>query len=349
MVKTLPGQELTRSDYAELLKSVDSLLWELVYRPVVDLVRPTLPKPAAAALAPRAMRDASPRELRNAVEDEGRAALRRGLKDGSVQRVPDHTGQYALFAVVRPDRRVSDGLKSFGCALNKTTGLWACAPAQVPAWVRLEADGYVAKARATHDQIKSLLDQLEGKVDRAVNAADLLQAAKHATGEIEDGWKKAAKQLEVIPDLGAAGQDALAAAFAAKAKIPIVGMAKEMIDQLREQVDKNALQGYRSAGLAMRIRDQYAIAKGRADLIARQETNNFMAGYRAARALDAGLRRYVWTIADRSQRTRLGHLEINGRIFSYVTKAPARYMSCGERCNPGEDFRCRCVDRPVIE
>jgi SPP1 gp7 family putative phage head morphogenesis protein len=348
-VKTLPRQELRHTDYAELLKRVDVLLWEIVYGPLVDLVRPTLPKIVRTELAPRDLRRATPEELRNAADDEGAAALKKALASGVVQMVQDPTGKSAQFAVVKPDRRISDGLKSFGCKLNKVTGFWYCAPAQVPAWVRLEASGYAAKAAQTHDDAKRLLDDLEGKVDSAVDAFSLKKATEHATGEIEDGWKTSARALQVVPNLGARGQEELIRLFDAKARIPIKNWAKEAIARLREQVDDNAMQGYRSAGLASRIRDEYAVSKGRADLIARQETNNFMSAYRAARALDAGLKRYVWAIADRSARTRPGHKEINGRTFTYEKKAPAIYMSCGVPCNPGSDFRCRCNDLTVVE
>lgn len=347
-MKTLPPQELRPSDYAELLKRINALLWELVYGPVVAIVRPTLPPVLRQELAPKDLRAATPRELRNAGDEEGRAALERALRSGVVQMVQDPTGRSAQFAVVKPDRRISDGLKAFGCTRNKTTGFWTCQPAQVPAWVRLEAQNYAVKARGAHEEVKGLLDDLEGKVDRAVDAFSLKKATAHATDAIESGWKKSAKALEVIPDLGAAGQAELVRLFDAKARIPIKSMAKEMIANLREQVDENAMRGYRAESLAVRIRDQYALGKGRADLIARQETNNFMAAYRAARAADAGLKRYIWTTAG-DARTRPLHKELDGKIFTYKEKAPARYMSTGQPANPGEDFRCRCVDRPLIE
>ena len=351
-MKTLPPQELKHGDYAELLKRIDALFWEIVYKPIVDLVRPSLPAAARAQLAPRDLRDASPAELRNAGDEEGAAALRKALQTGTVQMIQDPTGksaQFVQFAVVKADRRISDGLKAFGCKLNKTTGFWYCSPAQVPAWVRAEASSYGAKAAKTHEEAQRLLDSLEGRVEAAVEQFSLKKATEHATGEIEAGWQTSAKMLEVVPDLGAAGRAELVRGFDAKARIPIVRWAQEAIDRLREQVDANAMAGYRAEGLAERIRTEYGVTKGRADLIARQETNNFMSAYRAARALDAGLTRYVWEIADRSARTRPGHKDINGRIFTYKEKAPALYMSCGKPCNPGEDFRCRCVDRPVVE
>lgn len=363
-MKTLAGQELRYGDYKEILARVDALLWALVYQPVVDLVRPTLPRRLRAEVAAGVLRDATAAELRNAPED----ALRKALRDGAVQIVPDPTGEYALFVVAKPDRRVSDGLRAFGASVDKRTGVWRCLPAQVPAWVRLEAEGYGVKARAAHDAVLKALDDIQGRVDHAIDEASLARAADHAIGEVASGWKETAKGMQVTPDLGPAGQAALAAGFARSRGIQItspgtkVGLvdalefstkrevkvwAQEALDRLREQVDENAAQGYRAEGLADRIRNEYGVSKGRADLIARQETNNFMANYRAARAADAGLKRYQWFCV-RDAKTRKDHLALHGQIFRYDTP-PVTDTRTGARNNPGQDFRCRCNDRPMIE
>lgn len=353
-MRTLPGQELTDSDYAELRKLVDQVVWSVVFRPVVDLVRPALPREVRADLAAADLLHATPEELRNASEAEGVAALRKALQSGSVQRLRDPKRKKVLFAVAKPDRRVSDGLKSFGCRLNKTTGMWECEPSQVPAWVSAEASSYAAKAKALHDSMTKLLDDIEGKVDRAVDEAALARGVDHAVGEVARGWKQSAKELSVVPDLSGTGEAALRRAFESNARIPIKRMAKESVARLRAEVQENAVRGYRSTGLAERIRGEYGVSKERADLIARQETSNFMAAYRQARALDAGLKRYVWAIAG-GVRTRPGHRELNNRVFRYDKKAPwpernpAKYFSNGEPCNPGEDYRCRCMDRTVVE
>lgn len=346
-MKTFLAPEIREADYQRLLGQIDALLWELVYLPLVDLVRPALPAPVRKTLAPRDLKAATPRELRNAGEAEGAAALKKALQTGAAQMLPDPTGKSALFAVAKPDRRVSDGLKAFGCRLNKTTGLWACAPAQVPAWVRAEASGYALKMRAVHDSVDKLLGDLEAKVDAAVDNFNLTKGADHAIGEVAKSWKESAKSLEVVPDLGAAGLQALGAGFAANAKIPIKGWAKETIARLRAEVDANARQGFRAEGLAERIRNEYGVSKGRAGLIARQETGNFMAAYTEARAADAGLRRYIWR-ATRDARTREDHKKLDGTVQRF-DRPPVTDSASGARNNPGRDFRCRCRAAIVIE
>lgn len=368
-MKTLPGQELAPSDYAQLLEEVDRLLWKLVYEPVVDLVRPGLPKVLRSELAPRELQEATREELRNAGEKAAQEALKKALRDGAVQRVPDHTGKQALFKVAKPNRLISDALKSFGCRLNKTTDLWACAPGDVPGWVTIEAQSYAAKARALHESVKDLVGELESRIDELVEKASLAAGAGDAIERIAKGaWKPQAKKLETSWELGPAGQAALEKAFERSRGIPIkspgtkVGMAKaldestkrevtvwakEALARLRAEVDENATQGYRAEGLAERIRNEYGVSKSRADLIARQETNNFMANFREARAKDAGLKRYQW-YASKDARTRKDHKALHGQVF-YYSQPPVTDTRTGARNNPGQDFRCRCVDLPVLE
>ena len=366
-MKTLPAQELRPKAWKPLQDAVDALLWRLVFAPVVAVVKPALPKALRPRIAPAKLKDATPRELRNALDEEGAAALRAALASGAVQMIQDPTGRSAVFAVARPERRISDGLRAIGCRLNKTTGYWACEPAQVPAWVRAEAGGYAEKMGATHDLVKRTLDSIESNLEHAVDEAKFGAAADHAVAESVKNWQESAKALEVVPVFGAVGQAELSEQFARTRGIPIkspgnvamtdaVDLAtkkavkvwvQEALDRLRDEVDENAQAGYRAEGLAKRIRETYGVSKGRSELIARQETNNFMSAYRAAAAKNAGLPRYIWTgVGD--ARERKAHVDLNGRIFHW-DDPPIIDPRTGQHGNPGDTYRCRCVGRPIIE
>ncbi len=362
-MKFLEVNELKESAYAKLLADIDRLIWESVYKPIVDLVRPSLPKVLRAEIAPRELQESTARELRNASDD----ALRKALRDGAVQIVPGQKPEDVLFIVAKPDRHVSDGLRAFGAKLDKRTGNWTCEKSKVPVWVRTEAQGFSAKARAMHASVKKLILDLREKIDSMIDSADLAKSADHAISEVVGDWKESAKQLEVSPDLGPSGQSELERQFIRTRNIPIksagkVGMvdalelstkreiktwAAEALGRLRDQVDENATQGYRAEGLAQRIRDEYGVSKSRANLIARQETSNFMAAHKAAAAADAGLKRYVWkSVMD--SRTRKLHRDHNGKIYRFDTP-PIIDERTGQRGNPGEFPRCRCVAAPIIE
>lgn len=368
-MKTLPVQDLRESDYAKLLADIDALLWANIYKPIIDLVRPSLPKVIQSGFSPRNLRDASPAELRNALSAEGAEALKKALKDGSVQMVRDAQTGRILFIVPKPDRRVSDGLRDFGAKLDKRTGNWSCDPTAVPQWVRDESRQYTDKSKAVHDSAKALIGDLKDKIKPMIEKANLFKASEHAINQITGGWKAAAKGIQMgTPELGTAGQAALAAGFERTRSIQIKSpgstvslvqaldtvtkesvfvWAQEALDRLRREVDENASAGYRSAGLAERIRNEYGVSRGRADLIARQETDNFMSNYRMAKAADAGLKRYMWKIVGDS-RTRPDHKRLHNRIFRY-DQPPVTDLQTGARNNPGQDFRCRCRDATLLE
>jgi len=336
-MKTLQPQRLKYDDHAPLEDQINDLLWELVYRPVVERVRRLMP------------RGSVPRDREELLNAEG-DALRKALRDGSVQMTTDAKSGLAIFTLVggKSSKGIADGMRSFGAKLDKTRGAYTCPVGQVPGWVGKEVLGYRVKSEAAHDQIHEILKDLKSKVRKAVDKFDLKPSTKHAVKSVDEGWKAAAKGLEVgIPELNETGLKELSKGMAEIAKIPIKDFAEEAIDRLRDEVDENASQGYRAEGLAERIRNEYAVSKSRAQLIARQETANFMANFRKARAKDAGCEYYIWRCT-RDGRVRATHKAHDGRKFRY-DDPPIVDPVTGRRGNPGNDFNCRCVDLPVVE
>lgn len=78
------------------------------------------------------------------------------------------------------------------------------------------------------------------------------------------------------------------------------------------------------------------------------------AGLNRRQQEDAGCRQYVWSTA-KDSRVRACHRSLEGKVFSWdnppemwkETKSGIVYT--GRRCNPGEDFGCRCVAIPVFD
>lgn len=69
---------------------------------------------------------------------------------------------------------------------------------------------------------------------------------------------------------------------------------------------------------------------------------------------DAGCGKYVWRSA-RDSRVRPCHRELDGHIFEW-SNPPEMWRETahgrvytGKRCNPGEDWGCRCIAIPVFE
>lgn len=129
--------------------------------------------------------------------------------------------------------------------------------------------------------------------------------------------------------------------------------------RLRQKVYKNVEEGFRATHLIPIIQAEKQVSYNKAKFIAKQETSLLVSKYREARYTQAGLRRYKWLTSEDSRvrpdlearktgHTSNNHRILNGRIFSW-DEPPIVDSATGRRCNPGEDYGCRCVAAPIVE
>lgn len=332
-MKTLKPQKLKWDDYGLLEDRINDLVWEIVFRPVLAKIKKLLPKKML------------PDELKNAPE----APLRKALHDGMVQMTTDAKTGKAIFTLAggRSSRELADAFHAFGASLDKTRNAYTCPVASVPDWVQTEAKSYTKRAKDTHEEVQRILKDLSSKADHAIDEFNLERGADHAVASIDKGWKDSAKALEIVPELNEEGKRVFIKGLAKTAKIPIKEMAQESIDSLRDVIGDNAVQGYRADRLFDMVRDEYGKTRGRARLIARQETANFMSNYRAAKAKEAGCKRYIWSCTP-DDKVRKLHKDYDGLKFFY-DKPPIIDERTKKRGNPGQFPNCRCVDIPILE
>ena len=68
----------------------------------------------------------------------------------------------------------------------------------------------------------------------------------------------------------------------------------------------------------------------------------------------AGVKEYIWRSSG-DERVRACHRELDGKTFRYDDPPAMWYMTkrgkiyTGRHCNPGEDYQCRCVAKPVFD
>jgi SPP1 gp7 family putative phage head morphogenesis protein len=92
---------------------------------------------------------------------------------------------------------------------------------------------------------------------------------------------------------------------------------------------------------------EYQKAKRHAQFIARDQTAKLNAQLTQAHHADAGVTEYIWSTSG-DRRVRESHAVLNNKRFSY-NNPPVVNEKTGERKNPGEDYRCRCVALPVFD
>lgn len=132
-----------------------------------------------------------------------------------------------------------------------------------------------------------------------------------------------------------------------------VGLIRSIPGQLKAQliqvIQKSASEtGFNQASLSdfvnqeitEALKGRFLVAKTRAKLIARDQTNKTVAAMSETRNRQLGITDYIWIGVD-DERERPSHVANNGLRFSYDTPP--------ETGNPGEEINCRCAAAPIVE
>lgn len=274
-------------------------------------------------------------------------ALEDALKAGTVQYANGiFSGKFSS-AITRE-------LRAAGATFDSVNKTFHLAPANIP----LELRGILAQAAersaAVTDQMKNVLQQIAENLsvsavgltfERALNAitADMGRQLMASVSNL------APEQIGLVPVIDDVTRTAISEQFTNNLNLHIKGWAQQRIPELRARVEENAFKySGRTDRLAKIIEAEFGVTRRKAEFLADQETGLLVSKYRAAKYGQLGITEYIWSTS-RDSRVRPTHARLEGKRFAFATGAivtepgqPARY------CNPGEDYRCRCVPRPII-
>lgn len=265
-------------------------------------------------------------------------ALRDAMRHGRIQ-YADGVFSGELSAVI------SRALRKLGARFDKRSKVYRLAANLVPGWVISDAISYKMKAKAAHDAVLRVLDETQNNLDRLIKDRPI--NATQSINHIEDGFKKAAERIRVPPRLSPEAKAGLLREYSNNMDLWIDKFCREEIQDLRQRVQANALQGYRFDRLITSIKNRYSVSENKAAFLARQETSLFLASFRKYRFLEGGVRRYRWSTAH-DKRVRHDHRKLEGTVWAY-DNPPITDDETGARNNPGQDYNCRCVDIPVLD
>lgn len=311
-------------------KQILEIIRDTLFMPLIHLVRKEFPF-------------ASERSMTNAAGD---TALAAALKTGRVQYVNGvFSGQFSA--------ATSAAIKAMGGRFDERTRTYRISQHDVPSWAKAEAAVFQTKARTIHQFLKTKLNEIQIGLDQKLK--DKRVNAQRTIDSLEDGFKGAAKKLELSPTLAEGSREKLAQDYTENMDLFIKKFAKREIVGLREAVEENANQGYRFDELIPDIKKRYGITARHAKFLARNETSIFMSKFHEQRYKEAGITRYIWSTShDARVRPALGttdygdnHRRLEGRVFSY-DDPPVVDTANGRKANPGEDYNCRCVAIPIL-
>jgi SPP1 gp7 family putative phage head morphogenesis protein len=242
--------------------------------------------------------------------------------------------------------KVSKELANLGAKWDRKQGSWKISLSSLPPDVRIaiqaSEEGFnksIAKIQQNLQKIspKDIADkiQVQDLFDRAIWKMD-----KKLTENI--------KKITVVPEMTSHRVEKISMDYENNMKLWIEKWTEEEIIDLRQRIQKSALEGVRYEAMTNLIRTRYDVSYNKAKFLARQETHLFMSTIREARYEEAGIYEYRWQCVAGSPKhpVRPMHKALEGKIFRW--DSPPITSPDGRRNNPGQDFNCRCAARPIV-
>ena len=343
MAQVLPGQRLVESDWAPVEEGLRKFITDLIFRPLAEIWRQEVGRRL---------------DYENSA-DTDRTSLIKALRSGKLQYSVDAKGRGVFSGA--SSAALGRALRAIGADFDSRERVYRLKPASVPPEVLSAGAAHAAACERAHQRMEEFLRGAQVKVDQAIAHMDpaTLNADKmtrNIDGHFQGTFRRVGIPF-VKPD--AAARAAMSAAYTDNMKLWIKKWAADDIVRLRHQVEANVRTGARAVTLAGRISERYDVSISKARFLAKQESSQYLSNYHKEQFTRAGVPRYVWyTSDDYDVRPQGGkytpgcadHRSLHGRVFSWAEGAPAKYMSCGKNCNPGQDWGpCRCRARPLVD
>ncbi len=129
----------------------------------------------------------------------------------------------------------------------------------------------------------------------------------------------------------------------------IQGLTEEQIRDVEQSVFRNVRAGAGTARIQEDILSILNGLKGRAKLVARDQTNKFNGRLSELRQKALGVTEYTWRTAQ-DERVRPTHQALDADVIAWdsppVTVRSGR--RAGEQNHPGQDIQCRCIAEPIF-
>jgi len=192
---------------------------------------------------------------------------------------------------------------------------------------------------------KKLSDMFPDKIADKLNATQIFDTQ---LWKVDTSFKATIRNITVAPDLTPAAREKIAAEYNQNMKLYIKDWTEKEIIGLRAKIQENNFSGLRYEGMIKTLQDSYGVSYNKAKFLARQETKLLTSKFKEARYTDAGINEYKWqcVVGSPNHPVRPMHKRLDGKICRFDD--PPIVDEKGNRKNPGEDYGCRCVARPIV-
>lgn len=238
---------------------------------------------------------------------------------------------------------ISKELKRLGAKFDKKTSSFVIPkeklPNEVLHAVSLSASNFQRVVSNIDRKISSIIPE---EVAKKVKLSDLFEKILRKTDS------EVRKNIAITPHFTEEQKNRISSEYTKNTQLYIQDWVSKEIVELRQNVQKRALEGIRYESLAEEIHKSYGVSLSKAKFLARQETSLIMTKFAQTRYQDAGVEEYMWQCVKGSQNhpVRPFHKKNDGKIYRWDN--PPTVNDKGDRKNPGQDYNCRCKARPVV-
>ena len=357
-MKKFNANKALRNDekfYGVLEKTLNYIFYELLYRPIIDIVNSEIGVEWSVLVAPEVVKarkkeklDALREEIKKNKEvipegmrtnaKEKKSALVEAILKGRVQYVRGYfEGSFSA--------DISREIRSMGGVWDKKGKRFRIPLERVDYNARIAIGQVTSKMNRLHHRINTYLSNIKTLAENSPRFK-LDRYFEDAINELEYKFEEGVEGLIVPPTLTDEMRRNLAEQYTNNLNLYINNWTTESIERLRKRVEKNAFEGYRSSELVKELEHDYQMSHAKAKFLARQETSLLMSQFREERYKSVGVERYMWSTSG-DQRVRPYHKRLNGKVFTWDN--PPIVNERGDRKHPGQDFGCRCIAIPIID
>ena len=200
------------------------------------------------------------------------------------------------------------------------------------------------------DELKDLFARIRVKVEQQVGARADIEARRFVReGEQQNRSAMNAQYktlLKIEPFSSVKGLEQVMRSRVRENVELIQSIPIELLDQVEAVVQPAVAEGLRVEDLMPRVRERFGVSDSRAQLIARDQVGKFNGELAETRARTLGVESYVWSTS-KDVRVRSDHAHLEGTVQRYDAP-PVVDEKTQRRCNPGEDYQCRCQALPQV-
>lgn len=239
-------------------------------------------------------------------------------------------------------------LREMGATYNPREKHYRIPLSKLPMDLRAVIADAQARSKAVSQSVLDTLKQIQENLPKAKTGFSAGPQVNEILDDLHKQFKKSfpGSQISVPPDFTVQTKHDIAKSYTENLDLFIKGFVEKRIPVLRQKVQDNVFAGGRTDKLAKILQAEFGVSKRKAAFLAEQETSLLVSKYRESRYKQVGARQYVWKTS-RDGRVRHDHEELNNKVFSWDSP-PITNKATGARNNPGEDFGCRCIARPIL-